>query len=1115
MHLGELFKKLGLGKRHLFFALLSIFVAIFAVSIWIYQLSNSATKKAQATSSWYNVNWHYSKPVTINNTGNASALTNYQVKVNVTYNTHMQADFDDIRFTNSDGTTLLNYWLESKTDSTSAIYWVKVPSIAASSSKTIYMYYGNSGASSASNGDNTFEYFDDFEEEINASYCGVWYASPVSGVYGGPAATYSNWNRPMGVYAPTQNKTFFVYANANNAPVIGYYDHVAETFSEPVVIGANIDMDAHRNPSVLIDEDGYIYVFWGSHGNPTHVSKSTSPYNISSWVTKVDLSTLTSYPQPWQLEEDKLFVSFREGTGKWRYATSDNGADSWSASTDIIDFSAAGASGIYLVSVAETGSYPRRVHLAWSYYVGTWDQRWDVYYAYSDDGGTSWKKRDGTTYALPITGATADKVYESGDEGVWLNDIQLDSSGNPHLVFISANRTTFQGMWKTARYSAGNWIITDLTASDHMYDLGSMVFINDNDIRIYIPSTPSQTGEDGGEIEEWTSTDGGQGWANTKHITSDSTYSHQSVKTVWNHQQSDFRVFWSYGDAIDSADNKSVNLYYYGESKSNAGTIYDCRRGSVTWTKYEAGGSVSISGEQKKTGSYSEKMLDSSPTLVVRLSTQSLSETKNIVGSWARVNAVGYLSLYAYDGSTYHSVVGFSSDGHFRYWDGSNHSTVESYSINTWYLITIEFDVSTGKYNFVVYDTDMNEFSRVDDISFGNGVPSVLDTFMFYTSAAGQISGYVDGFRNRQFVSPEPSTSLGTEIVLTSPSVTVQPANNITTSSATLHGTITDAGTPNATTRGFKYYQSSNCTGAENDKSESGSFGAGAYSLSLASLASNTSYSYKSYATNFAGTVISGVCEAFSTLDIVSLNTDTNATTGTFSRVWRTSNEPFASFSVILSHAFDLPFIFDASESFGARGIVKYYWDLGDGTTSEEMRVSHQYLNPGRYTVTLTITDKAGKTATKQQTVDANPPKPTVEDISADGNDLVFKGKSYPKTTVHLEIRSNPLLVQANSSESGEWSYKVVNAKETVGEGDHTVSANASYVLADKTELTSESSKTYDFYVSLDNGKLKVEMEKSKTKIWQYVSAGLVLIIVTGAVVFLLKRARRRKQNLS
>ncbi|MDD4531086.1 MAG: DUF2341 domain-containing protein [Candidatus Pacebacteria bacterium] len=96
-------------------------------------------------------------------------LTDYQVKLTVPYDSDMQADFDDLRFTSSDGTTLLNYWLESKTDSSTATIWVKVPTLS-SGSNTIYMYYGNASAASGSNGANTFRYFDDFSSSTNWNF---------------------------------------------------------------------------------------------------------------------------------------------------------------------------------------------------------------------------------------------------------------------------------------------------------------------------------------------------------------------------------------------------------------------------------------------------------------------------------------------------------------------------------------------------------------------------------------------------------------------------------------------------------------------------------------------------------------------------------------------------------------------------------------------------------------------------------------------------------------------------------------------------------------------------------------------------------------------------------
>ena len=67
-----------------------------------------------------------------------------------------------MRFTGSDGTTLLNYWMESYTASDNAVFWVKIADDLSTNSVTIYLYYGNPTATTTSNGDSTFELFDHF-----------------------------------------------------------------------------------------------------------------------------------------------------------------------------------------------------------------------------------------------------------------------------------------------------------------------------------------------------------------------------------------------------------------------------------------------------------------------------------------------------------------------------------------------------------------------------------------------------------------------------------------------------------------------------------------------------------------------------------------------------------------------------------------------------------------------------------------------------------------------------------------------------------------------------------------------------------------------------------------
>ncbi len=391
-------------------------------------------------------------------------------------------------------------------------------------------------------------------------------------VYSGPMATYCAWHRPMAIYAPSKNKTFFVFGNPKNWPAIGYYDHADKTFAAPVVLGTNPDKDAHRNPTILIDAAGYVYVFFGAHGHPTKVVKSASPYDISRWVSVADIADKrTSYPQPWQLNGGEIFVSYRQSPG-WCYRKSTDGAASWQPAVNLINFRGAA---VYLVSIAETGPYPRKIHLAWSKMGGgtpeevrtkaLWARRYNVYYAYSDDGGTTWKRRDGSVYSLPITEDAAELVHDCGEHGVWLKDIQLDSAGVPYILFLDADLDSYEAAWKVATYSADGWRKSDVTSSDHMYDAGGLVILADNDIRLYGPTTASQDHEDGGEIAEWTSTDRGKTWTNTAHITSGSKYSHNQVKVVYNGGQPDFRLMWSYGDSNHPPATRNVYLYRYGE----------------------------------------------------------------------------------------------------------------------------------------------------------------------------------------------------------------------------------------------------------------------------------------------------------------------------------------------------------------------------------------------------------------------------------------------------------------------------------------------------------------------------------------------------------------------
>ena len=124
--------------------------------------------------------WDYRKSHVINSATGAG--TNYQVKITCHYgsgsdsggavylSSHSRTDFGDVRFTDNDETTPLDYWMESKTDSNNAVFWVEVADDLSSSAVTIYVYYGKSDASTTSNGATTFIFWDDFEDTDFSEY---------------------------------------------------------------------------------------------------------------------------------------------------------------------------------------------------------------------------------------------------------------------------------------------------------------------------------------------------------------------------------------------------------------------------------------------------------------------------------------------------------------------------------------------------------------------------------------------------------------------------------------------------------------------------------------------------------------------------------------------------------------------------------------------------------------------------------------------------------------------------------------------------------------------------------------------------------------------------------
>lgn len=96
--------------------------------------------------------WTRRRPLSI-----ANFQANAMTKVTVAYSAGMNADFSDIRFYDAGYGLELPYWIESKSDGVSATVWIRTPA-----ANSVYLYYGNPAAGSASDPRYVYDLYDDF-----------------------------------------------------------------------------------------------------------------------------------------------------------------------------------------------------------------------------------------------------------------------------------------------------------------------------------------------------------------------------------------------------------------------------------------------------------------------------------------------------------------------------------------------------------------------------------------------------------------------------------------------------------------------------------------------------------------------------------------------------------------------------------------------------------------------------------------------------------------------------------------------------------------------------------------------------------------------------------------
>lgn len=216
-------------------------------------------------------------------------LTDYTIPVTVNYgsgtdsgqNVYLagkcKTDFSDVRFTAEDGATLLEHFLDYKTDSSVAYFWVKIPYLPQSGSKFFYIAYGNSGASAASTAIKTFfpkaiDFASDtliglYSQDSNENYTTDGATNSI--VFGNGAARSNNWKGVnVGNFSVTPN-----------SHAVGFTLKVAGTQAE--ILGIGVD---NQTTTIPPTSDNRIQQAYGTQsynttdGMPTYTGAGAEQY---------------------------------------------------------------------------------------------------------------------------------------------------------------------------------------------------------------------------------------------------------------------------------------------------------------------------------------------------------------------------------------------------------------------------------------------------------------------------------------------------------------------------------------------------------------------------------------------------------------------------------------------------------------------------------------------------------------------------------------------------------------------------------------------------------------------------------------------------------------------
>lgn len=281
-----------------------------------------------------------------------------------------------------------------------------------------------------------------------------------------PYAANSVW--PCATYDATSNKTYHVWLAEGSPQIVrvAAFDHSSGLWSRAVTVSTpGLNNDTHGNPAIVVDHEGYLHVFWGSHVGSQQWATSAAPRNIESWIKNAAISGSYTYPKPVVIGSD-LLLFMRSGSTSdssfiVRKLSPSGGAGTFAAEVNLIDWTPANV-GIYVTEVRYNGT---EIEFMACQQTGTSPQvrRHLFYFAWNPVTGALRNLDGSVTIAagsLPLLHAqslTDFRIVDTGSNITELPSWCRDSAGNLHVVYFNGSANPFplfHRVWDGSSWSA-------------------------------------------------------------------------------------------------------------------------------------------------------------------------------------------------------------------------------------------------------------------------------------------------------------------------------------------------------------------------------------------------------------------------------------------------------------------------------------------------------------------------------------------------------------------------------------------------------------------------------------------------------------------------------------